>query len=40
MERVHRENGRTDYDKPIDLAKVIDEQFVGKALATLGKAKN
>lgn len=40
VERVHRENGRTDYDKPIDLKKVIDEQFVEKALAEIGKAKN
>lgn len=40
VERIHRENGRTDYDKPIDLKKVIDEQFVEKALAALGKAKN
>jgi NitT/TauT family transport system substrate-binding protein len=40
VERVHRENGRTDYDKPIDLKKVIDDQFVDKAIAALGKAKN
>jgi NitT/TauT family transport system substrate-binding protein len=39
IERVHRENGRTDYDKPIDLKKVVDEQFVDKAVADLGKAK-
>jgi NitT/TauT family transport system substrate-binding protein len=39
IERVHRENGRTDYDKPIDLKKVIDEQFVEKAIADLGKAR-
>lgn len=38
VERVHRENGRTDYDKPIDLAKVVDGQFVDKALAAIGKA--
>jgi NitT/TauT family transport system substrate-binding protein len=38
VERVHRENGRTDYDKPIDLAKVVDETFVNEALAALGKA--
>lgn len=37
VERVHRENGRTDYDKPIDLSKVIDSQFVDKAIAALGK---
>jgi len=40
VERVHRENGRTDYDTPIDLKKVVDTQFVDKALADLGKAKN
>jgi ABC-type nitrate/sulfonate/bicarbonate transport system substrate-binding protein len=40
VERVHRENGRTDYNKPIDLAKVVDGQFVDKALAAVGKAKN
>jgi NitT/TauT family transport system substrate-binding protein len=39
IERIHRENGRTDYDKPIDLKKVIDEQFVDKAIADIGKAK-
>ncbi len=40
IERVHRENGRTGYDKPIDLKNVIDEQFVDKAVAAIGKAKN
>ena len=40
VERVHRENGRTDYDTPIDLKKVVDTQFVDKAVADLGKAKN
>jgi NitT/TauT family transport system substrate-binding protein len=40
VERVHRENGRTDYDTPIDLKKVVDTQFVDKAIADLGKAKN
>lgn len=40
VERVHRENGRTDYDKPIDLKKVIDDEFIDKAIAALGKAKN
>lgn len=40
IERVHRENGRTDYDKPIDLKKVVDQEFVDKAVAALGKAKN
>src|SRR5690606_5000703 len=36
VERVHRENGRTDYDQPIDLSKVVDTQFVEKAIAALG----
>jgi NitT/TauT family transport system substrate-binding protein len=40
VERVHRENGRTDYDKPIDLAKVVDGKFVDKAIAAIGPAKN
>jgi NitT/TauT family transport system substrate-binding protein len=37
VERVYRENGRTDYDKPIDLKKVVDENFVKDAIAVLGK---
>jgi NitT/TauT family transport system substrate-binding protein len=40
VERVHRENGRTDYDTPIDLKKVVDTEFVDKALADLGEVKN
>jgi NitT/TauT family transport system substrate-binding protein len=36
VERVHRENGRTDYDAPIDLADVADTQFVDWALEQLG----
>jgi NitT/TauT family transport system substrate-binding protein len=36
VERVHRENGRTDYDVPIDLADVADPQFVDWALEQLG----
>jgi NitT/TauT family transport system substrate-binding protein len=37
MERVHRENGRTEYDQPLDLTKVVDTQFVRKAVAVLGR---
>ena len=37
VERVYRENGRTDYDKPIDLKKVVDERFVDQAIAALRK---
>ena len=35
-----RQGLRVDYDKPIDLKKVIDDEFVAKAVAALGKAKN
>ncbi|WP_332684819.1 ABC transporter substrate-binding protein [Bosea sp. (in: a-proteobacteria)] len=38
LERVHRENGRTEYDKPLDMAKVVDTRFVTKAIELLGKA--
>lgn len=38
VERVHRENGRTDYDAPIDLTKVVDDRFVKRAIEILGKA--
>jgi NitT/TauT family transport system substrate-binding protein len=37
MERVHRENGRTEYDKPLDLTKAVDTRFVEKAISILGK---
>jgi NitT/TauT family transport system substrate-binding protein len=37
MEQVHRENGRTEYDQPLDLKKAIDTTFVDKAIKTLGK---
>lgn len=37
VERVHRENGRTDYEQPIDLSKVVDEQFVKAAVGALGE---
>lgn len=36
VERVHRENGRTAYATPIDLADVVDESFVAWALERLG----
>jgi NitT/TauT family transport system substrate-binding protein len=38
VEKTHRENGRTDYDKPMELKKVIYVVFVEKAIASLGKA--
>jgi NitT/TauT family transport system substrate-binding protein len=37
VERVHRENGRTEYTEPIDLNSVVDTTFVEKALELLGK---
>ena len=36
MERVHRENGRTEYSDPLDLSNVADTTFTEKALAVLG----
>lgn len=37
VERVHRENGRTEYTAPIDLANVVDTTFVDKARELLGE---
>jgi NitT/TauT family transport system substrate-binding protein len=37
IEAVHRGNGRTEYDKPLDMTKVIDERFTKKAVELLGK---
>jgi NitT/TauT family transport system substrate-binding protein len=39
VERVHRENGRTDYTTPVDMSKVVDDSFVKQALDVLGPAK-
>ena len=36
VERVHRENGRTEYEEPLDLSKAVDETFTKKAIETLG----
>ncbi|MCB1341507.1 MAG: ABC transporter substrate-binding protein [Pseudooceanicola sp.] len=36
MEKVHRENGRTEYTDPLDLSKAVDTTFTKKAVATLG----
>jgi len=36
VERVHRENGRTEYEDPLDLTKAVDETFTKKAIETLG----
>lgn len=37
VERVHRENGRTEYSEPIDLQNVVDTSFVEWALEVLGE---
>jgi NitT/TauT family transport system substrate-binding protein len=37
VERVHRENGRTEYDEPIDLSSVVDTSFTEQALEILGE---
>ena len=39
VERVHRENGRTEYQEPIDLSSVVDAHFVEQALSALGKVE-
>ncbi len=39
VERVHRENGRTDYTTPVDMSKVVDTSFVDQAIDVLGPAK-
>jgi len=36
MEKVQRENGRTEYTDPLDLSTVVDTRFTEKALADLG----
>lgn len=37
QERVHRENGRTEYTEPLDLGNVVDERFTMEAIKALGK---
>ena len=37
QERVHRENGRTEYTEPLDLSNVVDERFTKKAIEALGE---
>ena len=39
VERVHRENGRTEYDEPLDLTKAVDETFTNQAVDTLGRSE-
>ncbi|NOZ49477.1 MAG: ABC transporter substrate-binding protein [Chloroflexi bacterium] len=36
VERVHRENGRTEYTEPVDLTTVVDPSFTEKAIELLG----
>lgn len=36
VERVHRENGRTEYTEPVDLTTVVDASFTEKAVELLG----
>lgn len=36
VERVHRENGRTDYEEPIDLDSVVETRFTEAAREVLG----
>lgn len=36
VEQTHRENGRTEYDQPIDLSNVVDTRFTEKAIELLG----
>ena len=40
VERVHRENGRTEYDTPIDLGNVVTTDFTEWARGVLGDAGN
>lgn len=40
VERVHRENGRTEYDQPIDLSQVVEPSFTEKARELLGEYGN
>jgi NitT/TauT family transport system substrate-binding protein len=37
VERVHRENGRTQYDEPIDLSNVVDTSYLDWARDLLGE---
>lgn len=40
VERVHRENGRTDYEQPIDLDSVVDTRFTEYARDVLGRVES
>ncbi len=39
VERVHRENGRTEYEEPIDLNSVVDTTFTENAREVLGETE-
>lgn len=36
VERVHRENGRLEYDDPLDISTVVNETFTNRAIEILG----
>jgi NitT/TauT family transport system substrate-binding protein len=36
VERVHRENGRLEYEEPLDISTVVDSSFIDWALSILG----
>lgn len=40
VERVHRENGRTQYEEPIDMATVVEPSYLEWALEVLGEDPN
>ena len=37
VERVHRENGRTEYTEPIDLSSVVETTFTEQGIGTVGR---
>ena len=39
VEETHRENGRTEYETPIDLSNVVDTSFTEQALELLGEVQ-
>lgn len=39
VEETHRENGRTEYEEPIDLLNVVDTRFTELAVEALGEAE-
>lgn len=39
VERVHRENGRLEYEDPLDISTVVDERFTRMAIEVLGEVQ-